>query len=129
MSLLKDIGKKNSSEHLNTIVGDGTMVSGELAVSGSARIDGRFSGKFSTTGHLTVGQGGSIEATDTVHCQSANIAGTIIGDITAPQRVHLARTAKVNGNITTQALIIEEGATFNGKCNMSYFDAKGEAET
>ena len=126
MAFLKDIGKKNSSEQLNTFIGDGTTLSGEFSISGSVRIDGHFSGKLSALGHLTIGQNGYIKASQQVgiHCQSAHIAGTVEGDIIAPQRVHLTKTAKVAGNITTQILVIEEGAIFNGKSEMENIAAE-----
>ncbi len=118
MAFWGNIGKKSSSEHLNTFIGNGSTLSGEFSVAGSIRIDGHFSGSISATGHLTVGLNGVIEATDTIHCQSAHIAGKMVGDIVAPQRVHLAKTAQFRGNITTQTLIIEEGAIFNGRSEM-----------
>lgn len=129
MVFLKAIGKKNSSEHLNTFIGDGTKLSGEFSVSGSIRIDGDFSGKISATGHLTVGKNATITASGTIHCQSAHISGNVIGDLIAPQKVHLASTSKFTGNITTQVLIVEEGAVFNGKSKMSMneYDEQGAA--
>ncbi len=111
-----------ASDHLNTIVGEGTSISGELLVSGSVRIDGEFRGTLSATGHLTVGQNGTIRAEGTIHCQSAHIAGKVFGDLVAPKRVHLTKTATLNGNITTQVLIIEEGAVFNGRSEMGGVD-------
>jgi cytoskeletal protein CcmA (bactofilin family) len=46
------------------------------------------------------------------------IHGTINGDIIATQRLELGRAAKVNGNIQTPSLIIEQGAVFEGSCKM-----------
>ena len=48
----------------------------------------------------------------------AVIHGTINGDIIATQRLELGRAAKVNGNIQTPSLIIEQGAVFEGTCKM-----------
>ena len=123
MAFLKNIGQRNSSEHLNTFLGDGTTLSGEFSVSGSVRIDGHFTGKLSATGHLTIGQNGYVKAQNTIHCQSAHIAGTVEGNIIAPQKVFLTKTARIFGDITTQVLVIEEGAIFNGRSEMeSTFD-------
>jgi cytoskeletal protein CcmA (bactofilin family) len=46
------------------------------------------------------------------------IHGTINGDIIATQRLELGRAARVNGNIQTPSLIIEQGAMFEGSCKM-----------
>jgi cytoskeletal protein CcmA (bactofilin family) len=43
----------------------------------------------------------------------------VAGDITASERVELGRTARVSGNIQTPALIVEDGAIFEGNCRMS----------
>jgi cytoskeletal protein CcmA (bactofilin family) len=53
------------------------------------------------------------------------IHGTINGDIIATQRLELGRAAKVNGNIQTPSLIIEQGAIFEGSCKMVQMSAAG----
>ena len=54
------------------------------------------------------------------------IHGTINGDIIATQRLELGRAAKVNGNIQTPSLIIEQGAVFEGSCKMLQMTAAAE---
>ena len=44
--------------------------------------------------------------------------GTVNGDITATDKIHLGRTARVIGNISTPQVVIEEGAVFEGGCKM-----------
>ena len=118
MGILGNISSKSSHERLNTIVGEGSEFNGEMSIVGSVRIDGKLTGKLSATGHLTIGSKGHVES-PTIHCPSAHIAGVILGDIIAPQRVHLTGNARVDGSITTQTLVIEEGALFNGKSDMT----------
>jgi hypothetical protein len=48
----------------------------------------------------------------------AQIFGTVNGDITATKRIEMGRVAKVTGNIQTPALVIENGAIFEGSCRM-----------
>ncbi|HEY9502551.1 MAG TPA: polymer-forming cytoskeletal protein, partial [Pyrinomonadaceae bacterium] len=52
--------------------------------------------------------------------------GTINGDIIATQRLELGRSAKVNGNIQTPSLIIEQGAVFEGSCKMLQMTAAAD---
>src|SRR5947207_9919389 len=81
------------------------------------RIDGRFSGKItSTSGTLVVGAGGQVDAN--VDVAVATIQGIVNGDIIASQRVELGRASKLNGNIKTPSLVIEQGAVFEGSCKM-----------
>jgi cytoskeletal protein CcmA (bactofilin family) len=60
--------------------------------------------------------GGVVEANVEVAC--AKINGTVNGDINATGRIELGRSARVHGNIQTPALIIEDGAVFDGNCRM-----------
>ena len=98
-------------------VGAGTVVSGDAEFKGMLRIDGRFTGRVrSEKGSLIVSAGGVVEAD--IEVASAKINGTVIGDITATGRVEFGRSARVRGNIQTPALVIEEGAVFDGNCRM-----------
>lgn len=98
-------------------VGAGTVVSGDAEFKGMLRIDGRFTGRVrSEKGSLIVSAGGVVEAN--IEVASAKINGTVNGDITATGRVEFGRSARVRGNIQTPALVIEEGAIFEGNCRM-----------
>jgi len=98
-------------------VGGGTVVSGDAEFKGMLRIDGRFTGRVrSEKGSLIVSAGGVVEAN--VEVASAKINGTVNGDIVATERIELGRSARVSGNIQTPALVIEEGAVFEGNCRM-----------
>ena len=111
--------KKNNDpdENLDSLIGEGSVFSGELSVKGSVRIDGRLEGKLTTTGHLTVGKKGVI-ISPTINCNTAHIAGSVKGDINAKEQVYLTSTAKVEGNISSSSLVIEEGAYFHGSSIM-----------
>ncbi len=98
-------------------VGAGTSVSGDAEFKGMLRIDGRFTGRVrSEKGSLIVSAGGVVEAN--IEVASAKINGTVRGDITATGRIEFGRSARVYGNIQTPALVIENGALFEGNCRM-----------
>lgn len=98
-------------------VGAGTVVSGDAEFKGMLRIDGRFTGRVrSEKGSLIVSAGGVVEAD--IEVATAKINGTVNGDITATGRVEFGRSARVHGNIQTPALVIEDGAVFEGSCRM-----------
>ena len=106
-------------------VGAGTVVSGDAEFKGMLRIDGRFMGRVrSEKGSLIVSAGGVVEAN--IEVASAKINGTVNGDIHATGRIEFGRQARVRGNIHTPALVIEEGAVFEGNCRMQT-QAKPEA--
>ena len=112
-TLAKDIKEGT----LSGFVGGGTVVTGEANFKAMMRVDGHLSGRVSSSsGTLIVGANGKVDAN--IEVAVAVIHGTINGDIIATQRLELGRAAKVNGNIQTPSLIIEQGAMFEGSCKM-----------
>ncbi|HKR11193.1 MAG TPA: polymer-forming cytoskeletal protein [Pyrinomonadaceae bacterium] len=110
---------------LSGFVGGGTVVTGEANFKAMMRIDGHLSGRVSSTsGTLIVGNNGKVDAN--IEVAVAVIHGSINGDIIATQRLELGRTAKVNGNIQTPSLIIEQGAIFEGSCKMTQMSAAAD---
>jgi cytoskeletal protein CcmA (bactofilin family) len=106
-------------------VGAGTVVSGDAEFKGMLRIDGHFTGRVrSEKGSLIVSAGGKVDAN--IEVAAAKINGTVNGDIVAGQRVELGRSARVRGNLQTPALVIEEGAIFEGGCRMTQAKAEGD---
>jgi len=102
---------------LSGFVGNGTALTGEAVFKGMLRVDGHLSGQVkSEGGTLIVGNNGQVDAD--IEVAVATIHGTVNGDITASQRLELGRAAKVNGNIQTPSLVIEQGAVFEGNCKM-----------
>jgi len=102
---------------LSGFVGNGTMLTGEASFKGMLRVDGHLSGQVkSEGGTLIVGNNGQVDAD--IEVAVATIHGTVNGDIIASQRLELGRAAKVNGNIQTPSLVIEQGAVFEGSCRM-----------
>jgi cytoskeletal protein CcmA (bactofilin family) len=107
---------------LSGFVGNGTSVTGEATFKAMLRIDGHLSGKvISSSGTLIVGTNGKVDAN--IEVSVAVIHGTINGDIIATQRLELGRAAKVNGNIQTPSLVIEQGGIFEGSCKMLQMSA------
>jgi cytoskeletal protein CcmA (bactofilin family) len=100
---------------INRIV-EGTSIEGDIKCESNIRIDGVFKGNLTTKGRLVVGPAGTIEGT--VICQNAEIEGLVKGHLSVQQLLSLKGNAKVEGDIFTDKLAIEPGATFTGACNM-----------
>jgi cytoskeletal protein CcmA (bactofilin family) len=114
---------------LTGFVGNGTNMTGEANFKGMLRVDGHLSGRVSSQdGTLIVSTGGQVDAN--VEVSVAQIYGTVNGDIIASKRIELGRVAKVTGNIQTPALVIEQGAIFEGSCRMAALrDEQAKSET
>jgi cytoskeletal protein CcmA (bactofilin family) len=107
---------KGKSGELNGFLDRGSSFKGELEFEDTMRIDGRFNGKIMSKNELIVGESATIEGD--VHVGRIAISGTVIGKIVASQRVEIHRNGKVYSDIDTPALVIEEGAIFQGNCVM-----------
>jgi cytoskeletal protein CcmA (bactofilin family) len=93
----------------------GSKISGKLHFEGSVRVDGSLDGEIDAK-EITIGE--NAVATAQIRADSIVVSGKVNGDITATQRVELRATARVMGNITTQKLMVHEGAVFEGHCSM-----------
>ncbi len=110
---------------LSGFVGAGTAITGEATFKAMLRIDGHFSGRItSSSGSLLVGAGGQVDAN--VEVAVATIHGVVNGDIIVSQRIELGRAGKLNGNIQTPSLVIEQGGVFEGSCKMMQQKAAAE---
>ena len=107
-------GKGNGE--LNGFLDRGSSFKGEMEFEDTMRIDGKFNGKIVSKNELIVGESAHIEGD--LHVGRVAISGTVIGKIVADQRVEIHRNGKVYSDIETPALIIEEGAIFQGNCQM-----------
>ncbi|HET9788067.1 MAG TPA: polymer-forming cytoskeletal protein [Pyrinomonadaceae bacterium] len=120
-TLARDIKERT----LSGFVGNGTSVTGEATFKAMLRVDGHLSGRVSSgSGTLIVGANGKVDAN--IEVAVAVIHGTINGDIIATQRLELGRAAKVNGNIQTPSLVIEQGGIFEGSCKMLQMSAAAD---
>lgn len=98
-------------------VGDVSTFSGEVSFKSMLRIDGNFSGNVnSSDGTLIVSAGAKLTKAN-INVAVAKINGTVEGDIHVSKELVLGRTASVTGHVFAPALVVEEGACFNGSCH------------
>lgn len=106
----------NNMGDINTIIGKGTTFEGTINVQNSVRVDGFFKGNIKSTESIVIGKEGEIEGE--VEVKNALIGGKISGKLIASGRVTLENTSKFLGELKTTRLIINEGAVYNGSCEM-----------
>lgn len=112
----KDTGPAPEHDKVNTLIGLGTEITGTLKANGGIRIDGRVEGQVVNDGDLVVGEEGVVEAS--VKTRNVTVAGEIRGNVEASGRVEIVSTGRLVGDITVNALVIHEGAVFDGNCQM-----------
>ena len=106
----------NNTSSVVNMIGNGTVITGDIKSKSDIRIDGILKGSVKTEGKLVVGSTGVVEGD--VDCVSADVSGEIKAKITVSQLLSLKSTSKLNGDIITNKLSIEPGATFSGSCSM-----------
>jgi cytoskeletal protein CcmA (bactofilin family) len=107
---------KSEGASLNGFLDRGSHLHGDLAFEETFRIDGKFEGKIRSGNELILGETADVDAE--VEVGSISINGTFRGRIRAQERIDLLPRARVFADLTTPTLRIEEGACFEGSCQM-----------
>ena len=99
-----------------TIIGAGARLEGNVVSAGSLRIDGQVKGQINAEADVALSPQSQVEAD--IRAQNVSVAGRFKGNILVKGKAHLARGGRVDGNITSKTLVIEEGAIFHGQSIM-----------
>lgn len=103
-------------EEFTTVIGPDAQFKGELTFQGAVRVDGQFEGSIQTTGKVFVSKGGKLKAE--VKSGSVALEGQVDGNLTADDRVELRATAQLRGDVRAAKLLVVEGASFVGRCEV-----------
>ena len=99
-----------------TIVGQGAKLEGNVVSAGSLRIDGQIKGQVNADGDVMLSPQSAVEAD--IRAQNVSVAGRFKGSIVVKGRAEITRGCRVDGNITSKTLVVEEGAVFQGQSIM-----------
>ena len=108
-----------------TIVGTGARLEGNVVSAGSLRIDGQVKGQINADGDVTLSAQSQVEAD--IRAQNVSIAGRFTGNIVVKDKAHLARGGRIDGNITSKTLVVEEGGVFHGQSIMDAGTSSGSS--
>lgn len=107
---------------INTIIGKGSAISGNMKVNGFIRIDGDIDGSLETDGNVIVGENARIRGDLTA--KSVIIGGIIKGNVKAAESVKVLAEAAVIGDIISRKVQVDGSAVIHGHC----ISIKDEAE-
>jgi cytoskeletal protein CcmA (bactofilin family) len=113
------------SRKLETIVGDGTRVAGQVSVKGTIRIDGIVEGDVHAD-WVVVGETGKILGNTC--SRGVVVGGSIEGNIEATETVELMGKASMAGEISSPKLVVSEGAIFEGRSRMKCESEPSDAQ-
>ncbi|WP_173475009.1 polymer-forming cytoskeletal protein [Fibrobacter succinogenes] len=106
---------KNEQEF--TQIGRSVQVDGDITGKTDLRIAGKVYGNISIDGELILEKYAIVEGD--VKCGAAILAGSIKGDVDCKTKLILQDNSKIVGNVKAEQLIINEGAIFQGNCDMN----------
>ena len=99
-----------------TQIGHSVTIKGDISGNSDVRVAGNVVGGISIEGELIVERQGVVQAE--IKTTTAVIAGSVKGNIECTDKLILESTSQYEGNIKTKRLIIQEGAIFQGNCQM-----------
>lgn len=99
---------------INTIIGKGTAVHGNMHINGFIRLDGDIDGNLETDGNVIIGDGARLRGD--VKAKSVIVGGIVVGSILAQESIKVLAGAVVLGDIISRKVQIEDMTTFNGRC-------------
>jgi cytoskeletal protein CcmA (bactofilin family) len=119
MSMLMKRSRDNGSapvETIDTLIGTGSMLQGDLEFTGGLRVDGHIKGHISAQdtnkGTLVLSESGVVEGD--INVPHVVVNGTVNGNIVSSGHVELQAKAKITGDIHYKAVEMELGAMLNG---------------
>ena len=111
-----------SAEELNGFMDQGTEFEGELRFKDTFRIDGRVKGRIVSDNTLIVGESAHVDAE--IECAVVSIRGTVSGRVHGRERIELLAGSRVQATLVSPKLLIEDGAFFQGQCDMGADEKK-----
>lgn len=105
-----------SEAEVTTLIATGTAIRGDIQFKGRLHVDGSVEGAIRGEGAqamLTLSEHAKV--TGELHAPHIVINGTVVGDVTAIDRLELASNARVEGNVYYKVLEMSAGAQINGK--------------
>jgi cytoskeletal protein CcmA (bactofilin family) len=96
-----------------TTIGASLLITGEITSHEDITVHGRVKGQIRMMeGSLLVAPTAGVDAD--IEGAQVTIHGTLAGNVVAAERIELTPTADVSGTLTTCAIVMHDGATFNG---------------
>jgi cytoskeletal protein CcmA (bactofilin family) len=109
-------GDSKTMGRVDSIIGADASLRGSYNSKHSIRVDGEIYGNITSEDGIIVGEKGMVRGN--LVAKSVLIGGKVKGNITASQRLEVQGTAHVEGDLSAPILVIEEGAVFEGNCQM-----------
>ena len=115
--------ENNKGNKMSSILGPEIEIKGDVKAKGSLLIYGKVLGNIISSGTVSTANGSYIKGN--IESNEANLSGHIEGDVEVKKKLILGNKSHLSGNLKASILTIEEGAKFDGMCNMAKVDSIG----
>jgi cytoskeletal protein CcmA (bactofilin family) len=96
-----------------TLVAAHTIVRGELEADGPLMVNGQFHGNARVRGEVAIGTDARWEGN--IEAYSAVVAGEVVGDIIASDKLEVGASARIRGRVSAKRVAIARGAMIEGE--------------
>jgi cytoskeletal protein CcmA (bactofilin family) len=103
--------------NVHTMIGADAIIKGDVELKGGLIVYGTIEGSVTTDGPVRVAKTAAILGD--VRASDIQIGGVVEGNIIVSNRVVLGSQSKLTGDLCYRRLLIEEGAEFHGKCDLT----------
>ncbi len=98
-------------------IGKSITIKGDVLGDEDTIIEGRVEGRIELKNHhLTIGPNGDVQGE--VAAKQVTIVGRVAGNVVATERIELRDSGRIEGDMTTPRLLVQEGSQMNGKISM-----------
>tara|TARA_B100001115_G_C15634589_1_gene305086 strand:- start:99 stop:452 length:354 start_codon:yes stop_codon:yes gene_type:complete len=106
----------NKIKNIQTMIGLDMVVDGSVKLENGIIVYGQIKGSINTKGPVRLAKNAIVKGN--IVGSDIRIAGIVEGDISSLGQVTLLKTCRVKGDVTYKKLIVEDGAKFEGKCEI-----------
>jgi cytoskeletal protein CcmA (bactofilin family) len=108
--------KKNEDFSINTIIGPGTSVFGNIESGGFTRVDGNILGDVKAKGRVVIGERARMKSN--VSGTFITVGGVVLGNVLASERLIVLTTGLIMGDIITRRIQADEGCLIHGRVHV-----------
>lgn len=116
----------NQSAPSINMISEGSTIDGSLITKNDVRVSGKVEGTVNSKSKLILSSTGFVNGN--VEAADADIAGKIEGEVEVSNKLILRKSAVIDGDLYTNSLLVEEGATINGNIKMGQSKADASAQ-
>ena len=115
---------KINFKNVHTMIGADVQIKGSIHLSEGIIIYGKINGDIVTKGPVRIAQSAIVDGD--IQGGDIRVGGTVLGDIHSNGQVILGKQSTLKGDIVYRKLLIEDGAQFEGKCDIIINDEEPE---